>query len=120
MLELTQEFGFDAAHFMPHRKAGDRYRRMHGRFVCTEVALKGEGDATTGRARDFGEIKVALDEVGSTLDHRLLNDLPGLKNPTLENLARFIFAAVNFSLPGIVRVRVSRPSYGQCCIYEPR
>jgi 6-pyruvoyltetrahydropterin/6-carboxytetrahydropterin synthase len=120
MIELTQEFGFDAAHYMPHRVEGDPYRRMHGHSFIAAVTLKGEVDAVTGWVRDFGEIKAALDELRSTLDHRLLNEVPGLENPTLENLARFIFAAVKSQFPGVVRVRVSRPSYGQSCVYEPR
>lgn len=120
MIELTQKFGFDAAHFMPHRDEGDPYRRMHGHSFFAEVTLEGEVDAVTGWVRDFGEIKAVLDELRSSLDHRLLNEVPGLENPTLENLTRFIFAAVQSRIPGVVRVRVSRPSYGQSCVYEPR
>jgi 6-pyruvoyltetrahydropterin/6-carboxytetrahydropterin synthase len=48
----------------------------------------------------------------------LLNEVEGLGNPTLENLARFIFHAAKRRLPEVARVKISRPSYGQTCIYE--
>jgi 6-pyruvoyltetrahydropterin/6-carboxytetrahydropterin synthase len=56
--------------------------------------------------------------VRELLDHRLLNEVEGLGNPTLENIARFIHARAKAALPQIVRVRVERPSYGQSCTYE--
>ena len=54
--------------------------------------MRGEADATSGFLRDFGEVDAALKSVRELLDHRLLNEVEGLGNPTLENLARFIFA----------------------------
>lgn len=120
MIELSQEFGFDAAHFMPHRGEQDPYGRMHGHSFYAEVTLRGEVNVSTGWVRDFDEIKRVLDDVRERLDHRLLNEVPGLENPTLENIARFIFESVRVHLPEVVRVRVRRPSYGQSCVYEYR
>jgi 6-pyruvoyltetrahydropterin/6-carboxytetrahydropterin synthase len=59
-----------------------------------------------------------LKDVRELLDHRLLNEVEGLENPTLENLARFIHARAKAALPEVVRVRIERPSYGQTCTYE--
>ena len=118
MIELTQEFGFDAAHFMPHRPEGHPYRRMHGHSFYAEVTLRGEIDPATGWIRDLGEVKEVLDGIRERLDHQLLNEIPGLENPTLENLAKFVFEAAKKALPDVVRVRLRRPSYGQSCVYE--
>jgi len=118
MIEVTQEFGFDAAHFMPFKEQGHEYRRMHGHSFYAEVTLRGEPDPKTAWLRDLGEVKAVLDEVREVLDHRLLNEIPGLENPTLENLARHIFQAAKAKLPEVVRVRLRRPSYGQSCLYE--
>ena len=116
MIELTQEFGFDAAHQLGTGAAENR--RLHGHSFYVEVTLRGEPDPATGQLRDFESVKTALDQVRETLDHRLLNDVEGLGAPTLENLARFIHAAAKAQLPEVVRVRVKRPSYGQSCLYE--
>lgn len=116
MVEITQEFGFDAAHYLPVGAAQNR--QMHGHSFYVEVTLRGEPHAQTGVLRDFGAIEQALTNIRARLDHQLLNEVEGLGQPTLENLARYIFAQAKTALPEIVRVRVRRPSYGQSCTYE--
>jgi 6-pyruvoyltetrahydropterin/6-carboxytetrahydropterin synthase len=116
MIELSQRFSFDAAH---HLGAGaSENRRLHGHSFYVEVTLRGEPDPKTGFLRDFGQIDAALKEVRELLDHRLLNEVEGLDNPTLENIARFIHARARRALPEVVRVRIERPSYGQTCTFE--
>jgi 6-pyruvoyltetrahydropterin/6-carboxytetrahydropterin synthase len=116
MIELTQEFGFDAAHYLG--KSAPENARLHGHSFYVEVTLKGEPNPQTGFLRDLGEVRAALDAIKESLDHRLLNEVEGLGNPTLENLARFIFNAAKAKLPEVARVKIRRPSYGQSCLYE--
>jgi 6-pyruvoyltetrahydropterin/6-carboxytetrahydropterin synthase len=115
MIELSQEFTFDAAHFLD---GAPEYRRMHGHSFYAEVTLRGEPDAATGLLRDFGEVDAVLKTIRESLDHRLLNDVEGLGAPTLENLAKYIFAKARAVLPEVARVKLRRPSYGQTCVYE--
>jgi 6-pyruvoyltetrahydropterin/6-carboxytetrahydropterin synthase len=116
MIEITQEFGFDAAHYLGVGYAENR--RLHGHSFYVEVTLRGEPDPATGILRDLGEIKAVLAQLALKLDHQLLNDVQGLGPPTLENLARYIFRAAKPALPEIARVRIRRPSCGQSCTYE--
>jgi 6-pyruvoyltetrahydropterin/6-carboxytetrahydropterin synthase len=116
MIEITQEFGFDAAHYLDVGAGANR--RVHGHSFYVEVTLSGEPDPATGVLRDLGEVKAALGEIAKTLDHRLLNEIEGLGPPTLENLARFIFCRAKERFPQVSRVRIRRPSYGQSCTYR--
>ena len=116
MIELTQEFTFDAAHHLGTGAAENR--RVHGHSFYVEVTLRGEPDAASGVLRDLGEVKTALAGIAEILDHRMLNEVEALGAPTLENLARFIFQKARASLAETVRVRIRRPSYGQSCVYE--
>jgi 6-pyruvoyltetrahydropterin/6-carboxytetrahydropterin synthase len=116
MIELTQEFGFDAAHYLG--AGAPENRRLHGHSFYVEVTLRGEPDARTGVLHDLGAVKAALDEIRNGLDHQLLNEVKGLENPTLENLARYIFRHAKLSLPDVARVKIRRPSFGQSCAYE--
>jgi 6-pyruvoyltetrahydropterin/6-carboxytetrahydropterin synthase len=116
MIEITQEFGFDAAHYLDVGAAENR--RVHGHSFYVEVTLKGEPDPSTGILRDLGFVKDALGIIAETLDHRLLNEVEGLGPPTLENLARYIYRLARHALPEVSRVRIRRPSYGQFCTYE--
>jgi 6-pyruvoyltetrahydropterin/6-carboxytetrahydropterin synthase len=116
MIELTQEFGFDAAHYLG--QSAPENARLHGHSFYVEVTLRGEPDPATGFLRDLGEVKRALDAIREILDHRLLNEVEGLRNPTLESLARFVYANAKKALPEVARVKIRRPSYGQSCVYE--
>ena len=115
MIEISQEFSFDAAHFLD---GAPEYRRMHGHSFYAEVTLRGEPSAESGILRDLGEVNAVMATIRETLDHRLLNDVEGLGKPTLENLARFIFERAHAALPEVARVKLRRPSYGQTCTYE--
>ncbi|HVZ69941.1 MAG TPA: 6-carboxytetrahydropterin synthase [Rhizomicrobium sp.] len=116
MIELTQEFGFDAAHYLGN--SAPENRRLHGHSFYAEVTLRGTPNPDTGFLRDFGDVKAALEKIRESLDHRLLNEIEGLSVPTLENLARHIFVQAKAAMPEVVRVKLRRPSYGQACVYE--
>jgi 6-pyruvoyltetrahydropterin/6-carboxytetrahydropterin synthase len=116
MIELSQEFGFDAAHYLGN--SAPENRRMHGHSFYAEVTLRGEPNPATGFLRDLGDVDAALKSIRAELDHRLLNDIAELGAPTLENISKFIFERAKAALPEVVRVRLRRPSYGQTCVYE--
>jgi 6-pyruvoyltetrahydropterin/6-carboxytetrahydropterin synthase len=116
MIELSQEFGFDAAHYLGNGAVENR--RLHGHSFYAEVTLRGQADPATGFLRDLGEVDAALKAIRESLDHRLLNDIEELGIPTLENLARYIHVRAKAALPEVVRVKLRRPSYGQTCVYE--
>lgn len=115
MIEISQEFGFDAAHYLGN--SAPENRRLHGHSFYAEVTLKGEPNPATGFLRDFGDVKQALDAIRADLDHQLLNEIEGLSIPTLENLARYIYMRAKQALPEVVRVKLRRPSYGQTCTF---
>ena len=117
MIEITKEFRFDAAHYLGHAPEGHPNRRMHGHSFNVEVTLTGAVDPRAGWIRDFGEIDDVLARLRSRLDHYLLNEVKGLETPTLENLCRYIFAALEPDLPGLVRVAVTRPSCGERAVF---
>ena len=104
---LTKRFSFDSAHWLPTFPAGHKCRRLHGHTFHVDLVLEGEVDPQAGYLIDFGQIKGAADPLIQSLDHRLLNDLDGLSNPTAENLARYIYDRLKPDLPllSIVRIR---------------
>ena len=116
MIEITQEFTFDAAHRLDVGAAQNR--RIHGHSFYAEVTLRGEPDSATGMLREFGAVKEVLAAIAEDLDHRMLNDISDLGAPTLENIARWIFRKARARFPEVVRVRVRRPSYGESCMCE--
>lgn len=116
--EIVKSFGFEAAHTFAHKGAGHANARIHGHSFQVEVALAGEPDPASGCVVDFEIVSVALSALKERLDHRFLNDLPGLGTPSLENLARWIANELQPTLPRLTRIVVGRPSLGESCRYE--
>jgi 6-pyruvoyltetrahydropterin/6-carboxytetrahydropterin synthase len=86
---------------------------MHGHTYRVEVILEGEPDHR-GMVVDYSEIAAAWMPVENVLDHRILNDVPGLENPTTELLAPWILERFVCCLPCTVAVRVYESSTTWC------
>jgi 6-pyruvoyltetrahydropterin/6-carboxytetrahydropterin synthase len=117
-MELALRFGFDAAHRFDTYPEGHAYNTLHGHSFQVEVALEGEPDPATGMIADLGEVERACTQVRNLLDHRLLNEIPGLDKPSLENICLFVWKALQPGLPRLARVTVRRESIGQSCTYR--
>jgi 6-pyruvoyltetrahydropterin/6-carboxytetrahydropterin synthase len=69
------------------------------------VGIEGEVDPRSGMIADFGDIKrVVQEQVLAVADHQDLNGI--LENPTAENIARWIWEALDGRLPGLVEIRL--------------
>ena len=117
-LEIVKAFTFEAAHHFQHMPVGHGYQRMHGHSYHVEVALAGEPDPVSGWVADFAEVGKTLDAVRDTLDHNVLNDIPGLETPSLETISRWIAGQLIGTFPGLAWVKVARPSCHEHCTYR--
>jgi len=115
-MEIFKEFGFEAAHRLPHVPDGHKCGRLHGHSFKVELWLRGPVGERTGWIVDFGDVKEAFAPILDQLDHRYLNELPGLENPTSEVLARWIWRSVRPRLPLLARV-VVRETCTSGCVY---
>lgn len=98
-MDVFREFGFEAAHRLPHVPDGHKCGRLHGHSYRVEVRVRGEVGPASGMVLDFAEIKAAFAPLHDQLDHRYLNEVDGLDNPTAENLARWIWTRLAAALP---------------------
>ena len=119
-MEISYRFGFDAAHHFDHFPAGHPNRAVHGHSFQVEVAIGGAPDPVSGFVADFASLEGVCGEVRSALDHRMLNEIPGLSQPSLENLCLWIWGAILPRFPNLARVTVRRDSSGQSCSYTGR
>jgi len=81
--------------------------------------VSGTVDPVTGWLVDFGEIKTALAPLQDQLDHRYLNDIPGLENPTSEYLARWIWKRLIPRLPNLSSITVAETCTSRCVYWGP-
>lgn len=109
---IYRRFTFESAHYLPHVPEGHKCARLHGHSYRVEVHVSGEVGATSGWVCDFGDLAEAFEPLRKQLDHHLLNEIPGLENPTSENLTRWIWERI--SLPGLTELRVSETDHSGC------
>ena len=113
-VRLVREFTFEAAHRLPHAPAGHKCGRLHGHSFRVELACEGSIDEKTGWLLDFADIKGAFGPVLDQLDHRYLNEIEGLDNPTAENLVRWIWIRVKPELSVLSQVTVAETCTSRC------
>ena len=116
-MRLFKEFSFEAAHLLPNVRPGHKCARLHGHSFQVRVTVDGPVGAETGWVMDFADLKAAFAPVHDALDHRYLNDIRGLENPTSEHLARWIWRELRSSLPWLVEVEV-RETCTTGCAYR--
>jgi len=115
---ITKSFSFDSAHFLPHVPETHKCRRLHGHTYTVVLGVEGPLDEKLGWVLDYGEISAAFAPLLEALDHRCLNDIAGLENPTAEVLAAWIFEKLRNSLPLLADVTV-KETPGTAAVYRP-
>lgn len=119
MIEIYKEFVFDSAHWLPNVPEGHKCKNLHGHTYHLKIVLRGEVGKQDGWVADFGDIKATVNKVLKMVDHKLINEVDGLENPTCELFCMWWFKKLKSSLPELVRVELSEtPTSG--AIYEPK
>jgi 6-pyruvoyltetrahydropterin/6-carboxytetrahydropterin synthase len=118
-VELRKTFQFEAAHLLPRLPESHKCRRLHGHSFKVDVVVEGPCDPELGWLIDYAEISAAFRPLWEQLDHRYLNDVPGLENPTSENLAVWIWARLKPGLPLLTEVVVAETCTARC-VYRPQ
>ncbi len=117
--ELSRSYRFEAAHHLPRAPVDHPCRRVHGHSYEVELHIAGELDERVGWVMDFADIDAAFAPLRDELDHRLLNDIDGLENPTSERLAQWLWQRLDQVLPGLEAV-VVRETPRSACVYRGR
>jgi 6-pyruvoyltetrahydropterin/6-carboxytetrahydropterin synthase len=116
-MDVFRVFQIEAAHRLPHVPEGHKCARLHGHSFRIEVHVSGELGADSGWVMDFADLKAAFQPLFEQLDHRCLNDVEGLDNPTSEHLARWVWARLRADLPGLSKV-VVQETCNAGCVYR--
>jgi 6-pyruvoyltetrahydropterin/6-carboxytetrahydropterin synthase len=86
-VRISREVTFEAAHLLPHVPKGHKCGRLHGHSFRLVVEVSGPKDPTLGWVIDFALLDVVVKTlIWDVLDHRYLNEVAGLENPTSENI----------------------------------
>ena len=114
---ICKTFDFDAAHRLPKLGKSHKCFRLHGHSYRVDVILRGPVDRR-GFVMDYAEIAKAWQVVHEMRDHRYLNDIEGLENPSTEVLAPFILNLLVDALPLLERVKVYESADTWCEVWR--
>ncbi len=113
-VELTREYRFEAAHRLPMVPPDHKCSRMHGHSFVVEITVAGEVDPAAGWLLDFADVTARVAPLVRGLDHRALNEVPGLENPTSEMLCAWFWRQLAPVLPGLAAITVHETCTARC------
>jgi len=113
-MELRKTFQFEAAHLLPKLPKSHKCRRLHGHSFQVELGVTGDCEPELGWVMDYAEIAEAFKPILEKLDHYYLNEIPGLENPTSENIAIWIWKKLKRRLPLLTEVVVAETCTARC------
>ena len=113
-VRLYKDFTFEAAHRLPNVPTDHKCARLHGHSYRVRVTVEGPVDPQAGWVMDFADVKAACGPVHDALDHRYLNEIEGLENPTAEEIARWIWRRLKPRLPPLAEIEVAETCTAGC------
>ena len=105
MFEVMIKTEFASAHNLRNYKGA--CETLHGHNWKVDITVETEDLDDIGLALDFNLLKEKSNEIIADLDHIYLNDHKAFrdKNPSSENIAKYIFDELKASLDDDIRVK---------------
>ena len=85
-LSITRRYHFEAAHWLPRVPEEHKCHRIHGHNYEVEITVS-KPIQDDGFLIDFWDLDKVVQPLVEQVDHRTLNDIEGLTNPTAELIA---------------------------------
>lgn len=105
-MKIFKKFTFDSAHFLPNVPDGHKCKNIHGHTYHLTAFFEGDLDEHLQWVLDFGEVKKVIKPIIDSIDHKLLNEIEGLENPTCEVLAIWLWDKIKEQLPALVTIKL--------------
>ena len=102
-------FSVEVAHRLPEVYFAHKCGAVHGHSVRFEIA-----------ARDMERLRAELPDLFETLDHRYLNDIEGLENPTSENIALWVWERLSRAIDDLILIGVYETEAAWCVYRGPQ
>jgi 6-pyruvoyltetrahydropterin/6-carboxytetrahydropterin synthase len=94
LTRIGRTYRFESAHRLPNVPDGHKCKNLHGHNYRVEIVISGTLD-DRGFVVDFAEIDAEIAPLIKKVDHRLLNDVEGLENPTAEIIAAWFLQRIS-------------------------
>lgn len=116
---LKHQFRIESARFLPRLPEGHPCKQMHGHSFLITLDLEASSlHPELEWLVDFNQVSETVKPVLSKLDHKLLNEVPGLENPTSENICLYLFRQLKPSLMNLKKVSIKETPDTECSVSE--
>ena len=116
-VELTKEYRFEAAHFLPRVPAGPQVRARPWPQLQGRRCHRGAGESGDRLADRLRRIDDAWAVLFARFDHHNLNEVAGLENSTCENIAIYVWRELRAQIKELSAVTVWE-TYDSKCTYR--
>ncbi len=110
-MRIFKDVIFEAAHRLPNVEPTHRCFNVHGHTFKCRIECEGPVDEKLGWVVDFAELDEKVAPLIRQLDHRYLNDVPGLANPTSEMIAMWLLDRLRRTALPVKAVTVCENDY---------
>ena len=116
---ISKSFYFEAAHKL-NITGNKENKNIHGHSYFVEIFIMdyNEQIAKRGLILDFNIFQNRINLVKKDLDHKFLNEIQGLENPTLENIGIYIYNRLKKINLNLYKISVKRKSCGETFILK--
>ena len=104
---IFKKFTFDSAHSLPNVPDGHKCKEVHGHTYHLTVFIEGELDSKLGWVMDFAVIKDVIKPIVDIIDHKYMNDIEGLENPTCEIIAKWLWDRIKPGIPMLTKIELN-------------
>jgi|TARA_B110000305_G_C19112707_1_gene480505 6-pyruvoyltetrahydropterin/6-carboxytetrahydropterin synthase len=114
-MKIFKDFSFEAAHKLPLVPKSHKCSNLHGHSFKVRICVTGIVNEL-GWVMDFADLKLICAPVVDSLDHTYLNEIKGLENPTSENISKWLWMHLQYSLKNLESIEVME-TCNSGCIY---
>ena len=112
---LTRKYTFQAARKLTKINPDHICANLHGHTFQVTIKIEGQLNKENDFVMDFFDIdKIFNRSVFDRLDHKCLNEIDGLENPTSENIACWIWQRLKPKLPELFSIEVKETCTSGC------
>ena len=115
---VYRRFRFHSARYLPNLSDEHICKQTHGHTFNITLYINGDINPKDGFVIDFFDIdKVMKNKILPLIDHKLLNEIGGLENPTSENLIKWIWKKIENDFKDLYKIKLSE-DHGTGIIYK--
>lgn len=95
---VVRRYHAECAHWLPGVAESHKCHRLHGHNYEFDVEVTGAIDDKSGFILDFADLDDIVNPIIKRIDHRTLNDIHGLENPTAELIGHWFLKHISEAL----------------------